>query len=193
MAWNDTVILFGKEVGISSIHGFGEHALDLTREQIAALGDDLPKVVEWFMNEGREWCLVRDWGHASYDRQFFTGDELAVIYNSKYADDYDKWRCFNDPPPTPREERRRKPKKPGYVYLIRADNGYYKIGRTVNPAARLETLEVRLPFPIEALHIVSCQDMTGTEKELHAKFQDKRKDGEWFALTDEDVEYIKSL
>lgn len=91
-----------------------------------------------------------------------------------------------------REERRKK-RAPGFVYLIRSETGYYKIGRTVNPENRIRTFSVRLPFRIEYEHLIKCADQIALEKELHTKFADKRIDGEWFELTPDDVAYIKSL
>lgn len=90
-------------------------------------------------------------------------------------------------PPTP-------PKQvPGFVYLVRSTTGYYKIGRTKNPDSRIKMFEVKLPFEIELEVLIPTIDMNRLEAELHLRFADKRGQGEWFALTPEDVEYIKGL
>lgn len=81
----------------------------------------------------------------------------------------------------------------GYVYLVKADNGYYKIGRTVDPSDRIRTFGIKLPFRVEYEHVIKTDDMVGLERGLHEQFADKRADGEWFALSDEDVRYIKLL
>jgi hypothetical protein len=41
--------------------------------------------------------------------------------------------------------------------------------------------------------MIQTSDMRELERMLHARFADKRVDGEWFILTPEDVEYIKGL
>lgn len=82
---------------------------------------------------------------------------------------------------------------PGYVYLLKAENGYYKIGRTKSPKDRIKTFGVKLPFKVEFEHLIQTDDMEGLEAELHFTFADKRLDGEWFNLTSGDVEYIKAM
>ena len=83
---------------------------------------------------------------------------------------------------------------PGYVYLINEINGpHYKIGRSVNPEDRTKTFGIKLPYKIEYEALIPTTDMHNLEAELHARFADKRVDGEWFALEPADVDYIKSL
>jgi len=81
----------------------------------------------------------------------------------------------------------------GYVYLILADSGHYKIGRSVNPDDRMKTFQLTLPFEVEFEHIVQCDDMVMLERELHQRFDHQRVNGEWFDLSPDDVDYIKSL
>ena len=186
--------LFWKEKEFGMIDG----SLLLSKEQVKELGDDLPSVIDWFMSDDAEdYSLVQKWRDCGYDKQFFEPQEIEKIYNSRFADDDDKYYCFHDVRAERRaaEKQNPKPKKqhPGYVYLIRAENGYYKIGRAKNYQERIERLEVKLPFSIEPLHILQCVDMVESERALHIKFQDKRVNGEWFALTPEDVEYIKNM
>lgn len=83
--------------------------------------------------------------------------------------------------------------RPGFVYLIRSASGYYKIGRTKNPDDRIATFSVKLPFEVEYEHLIETTDMYQLEKDLHARFADRRVNGEWFDLTDDDVAYVKSL
>lgn len=96
---------------------------------------------------------------------------------------------------TPLTEITEKPKAlRGYVYLLKMVNGeYYKIGRTKNYQNRLETFGVKLPFPVEYEYILQAKDMYQLERELHQRFADKRVGGEWFALSQADIDYIKSL
>lgn len=93
------------------------------------------------------------------------------------------------PPPIPTPTSR----NPGYVYLLQSPTGAYKIGRTINPANRLKTFTVKLPFEVEYICTIKTPDMVALEQELHARFASKRINGEWFALNDEDIAYIKGL
>lgn len=86
-----------------------------------------------------------------------------------------------------------KRKSDGYVYLLMSPTGHYKIGHTREPKVRMKTFEIKLPFEVEFAHLIPTPDRFKLEKELHQKFADRRVNGEWFALTDADVLYIKSL
>lgn len=81
----------------------------------------------------------------------------------------------------------------GYVYLIRASTGHYKIGRTKDISNRFNFFVVKLPFEIELIHHFEVDDMREAEAKLHEKYKAKRVNGEWFNLTDEDVTFIKSI
>lgn len=90
-------------------------------------------------------------------------------------------------------EQKKHPRR-GYVYLLNEVNGdHYKIGRTRNPDNRIRTFSVKLPYQVEYTHLIETDDMYTLEAELHARFDHCRVDGEWFALTPADVDYIKSL
>lgn len=80
-----------------------------------------------------------------------------------------------------------------FVYLLQSPTGAYKIGRTKNPADRLRTFGVLLPFEVEYVCVIETTDMYTLERNLHTKFTDKNINGEWFALTEDDVAYIKGL
>jgi hypothetical protein len=80
----------------------------------------------------------------------------------------------------------------GYVYLIWSQYGY-KIGKAVNVKSRTKLFEVKLPFPIRVEHYARFSDYTQAERSLHLHFHEKRMEGEWFALSEEDVAFIKTL
>jgi hypothetical protein len=94
-----------------------------------------------------------------------------------------------------RSNRQPEPKKqhPGYVYLLKSDSGLYKISRTSKIADRVSWFTTKLPFKVELIHSFKCENMVETERQLHERFSDKQHTGEWFNLSDEDVEYIKGL
>lgn len=81
----------------------------------------------------------------------------------------------------------------GFVYLIQYPTGAYKIGRTTNPKDRMKTFSVKLPFEVEYVCVLETDDMYGLESQLHNRFAQNRVNGEWFALTPDEVEYIKGL
>ena len=82
----------------------------------------------------------------------------------------------------------------GYVYLLKAADGSYKIGKTVNTKSRKRTFDVRLPFKVEYVHTIETDDMHSLEKALHKQFAASRLRGsEFFALAPEDVQFIISL
>lgn len=92
------------------------------------------------------------------------------------------------------EEARKNAPDPGYVYLIKAETGIYKIGRTTQLNQRITRFETNLPLAIELIHTINCQYHKRAEKHLHAKYAEKRIQGtEWFNLAPEQVEEIKAI
>ncbi|MEK5109916.1 GIY-YIG nuclease family protein, partial [Cytobacillus sp. FSL K6-0129] len=51
---------------------------------------------------------------------------------------------------------------------------------------------VKLPFEWDYIKIVESKDYSLTEQLLHDKFSDKRVNGEWFDLSDEDISDIEN-
>lgn len=79
------------------------------------------------------------------------------------------------------------------IYLIEC-KGYYKIGKTscsIND--RLASLQTGNPFPLNVIANIVRTDSSGLELYLHNKFRHKRVRGEWFNLSNSDIEYIKNL
>lgn len=82
-----------------------------------------------------------------------------------------------------------------YVYLIQDTSitGYFKIGKTNHPSRRMNEFGVKLPMDLVIVHIIPCENMSQLESRLHNRFALKRVRGEWFSLSSEDIDYIKSL
>lgn len=80
----------------------------------------------------------------------------------------------------------------GYVYLFQCGD-QYKIGYSKTPVKRRQQFRTGSPFPVKTVHLLRTVYYRQIEKQLHYQFADKRKQGEWFALDDADVAYIKSL
>ena len=90
------------------------------------------------------------------------------------------------------------PSKPdaiiGYVYLLRSENGFYKIGRATSVDMRLSTIQRSFPIEIKLVHCFRSQDYVAAEKYLHLRYHEYRPDRtEWFALPDWAIEYIQDL
>jgi len=80
--------------------------------------------------------------------------------------------------------------KGGHVYLLSSKELGFKIGRTIDVGRRLQELIQTLDTQIEVVCSGWFDDCAMAEMSLHEYFRDKRKSGEWFALSESDVEYI---
>lgn len=80
----------------------------------------------------------------------------------------------------------------GYVYLLKhGSRREYKIGKTNDPVRREGELGIQLPEKCQPVHYIKTDDPAGVEAYWHNRFRDKRKEGEWFALTPQDVKAFK--
>lgn len=79
----------------------------------------------------------------------------------------------------------------GYVYLLKSGD-HYKIGRSKDVPGRINQIGTKLPLPVEFICSIKTSDCVAEERLWHATFQNKRTNGEWFALTPVDVLKIKS-
>jgi hypothetical protein len=80
----------------------------------------------------------------------------------------------------------------GFVYLLRHGSRHeYKIGCTYNPLRREGEIEIQLPEKLQPVHYIKTDDPSGVENYWHRRFADKRKEGEWFALSADDLRAFK--
>ena len=79
----------------------------------------------------------------------------------------------------------------GQVYLLKAENGLYKIGFSRKLDERMHAIKKAIPMKLELVYHHYRRFGQEAELELHRFFTNKRVQGEWFTLDDEDVQYFK--
>lgn len=78
----------------------------------------------------------------------------------------------------------------GFVYLMKSGR-FFKIGRSNAAGRRFYELGLRLPEPVQSVHVIPTDDPPGIEAYWHKRFAAKRKNGEWYALDSKDVAAFK--
>jgi hypothetical protein len=78
----------------------------------------------------------------------------------------------------------------GYVYLLKVSR-HFKIGRSSSFERRSRQLAIQLPERAETVHVIRTDDPVGIELYWHRRFEAKRKNGEWFELSAEDVKAFR--
>ena len=81
----------------------------------------------------------------------------------------------------------------GWVYLIAADNDLCKIGHTDDVYKRFSNLVAMNAAGLALRHSIYSMNRMRAEKYLHDTFSNKRSHGEWFRLTNEDIEWIRGI
>jgi predicted GIY-YIG superfamily endonuclease len=82
--------------------------------------------------------------------------------------------------------------KPGYIYIVECE-GLYKIGITKNVKKRISGMTTGNPFEIQVIKARIVQACRENEKMMHNKFRCKNKSGEWFDLSDNDLELASKM
>ena len=79
----------------------------------------------------------------------------------------------------------------GIVYLVEA-YGLFKIGYTTNFKKRIQSLSTQMPCPLKVIFYLTVNQAKKMESTLHLAFKDKRKHGEWFQLSPQEIRIIQS-
>lgn len=77
------------------------------------------------------------------------------------------------------------------VYLIRGNDGRYKIGISKNPKQRLGPVQTGNPDKLTVIEVYPSENAFKIETALHNRFSHVRQEGEWFDLSiTEEVNFI---
>lgn len=83
------------------------------------------------------------------------------------------------------------PTSSGFIYVVTfldsASKKHYKIGMAKHIDQRISSLQTGNPFRLNIDLCFYVKNMAHTEGEIHKNYGCKRIDGEWFALSDDDV------
>lgn len=82
----------------------------------------------------------------------------------------------------------------GFIYVFRCEK-YYKIGKTTRDDVqhRLKECQTGSPFEIVIHHVIYVDDATLAEGYLHRRLAKQRVRGEWFRLTEKQLEWLCEL
>ncbi len=82
----------------------------------------------------------------------------------------------------------------GFVYLALMKMGNakrYKVGKAVLTARRIDQISIQLPEDLSLVHYITTDDAFGIEAYWHKRFLEKNTKGEWFMLSQSDVNAFK--
>lgn len=118
--------------------------------------------------------------------EFAKSGGLGKFAKEKWDEENSSLPNFIHTPKQPKKKER------GFVYLIES-GGAYKIGKSKSLTSRAYQFAATMPHRVTLIHSIESDNYGDIETELHEHFQDKRLNGEWFALSSDDVEYIKAI
>jgi hypothetical protein len=79
-----------------------------------------------------------------------------------------------------------------YLYIVRcADTDFYKVGISkINPRYRLAQLQTGCPYELTMQHLFKCAAPEALEIEVHGVLAQHHVRGEWFELTEGELEAL---
>lgn len=171
---------------------FAENGLSF--EAMGILAFALTKPEGWYTDEDVPDSVIDELVESGY-MAIHKSDEGYMIYSFSDSKNNESEPPTFDIASTKAPGRKTKPVLPksGYIYLVRElSESHVKIGKTRNIKDRVRTFSVKLPFKVETIHELLVKDMHDAEKVLHRHFSRSRVGGEWFELTDDDIDLIKT-
>ena len=79
-----------------------------------------------------------------------------------------------------------------FIYITGStETNIYKIGLSSNPEQRVKNINGSSNQKNDYQKIYEVHNMNLSEKSLHLKFKEQRLNGEWFKLTQEDLDWIE--
>ena len=102
------------------------------------------------------------------------------------------------PASVPQSEIHRLPAPPayrrdGYVYVAQSSHGPHKIGWARNVEDRMRRAREIVPFVLTPIVAIACDDAIRLEVRMHRCFASRRREGEWFDLTEQDIDTLLAL
>lgn len=83
---------------------------------------------------------------------------------------------------------------PGYVYAIQMEgHPVYKLGRCNSVPRRMSEIGIQLPFPYQLIFARKVKEPNKIETVLHRSLSWCRTNGEWFRLSNVQIEYLAAL
>ena len=77
--------------------------------------------------------------------------------------------------------------RPGYVYIVKC-RYFYKIGISQNAERRISGMKTDNPFPITTVKVKFVESYKDMEKHLHNRYIERNVTGEWFFLSDSELD-----
>ena len=81
----------------------------------------------------------------------------------------------------------------GFIYLARSADGKYKIGHSRDVRKRMQSLQTGVHKKLQLVAKVKTSNCSALERICHRRFAAKRLRGEWFNLTENDIQWVKGL
>lgn len=173
---NEEEIIFGNfSIGREEGLEFKDLKIEMRLEDFCGLSENESRLLKLWLEQNAEIYL-----RAEYQKRVEKEEKQEEERRKRHAEEK-------------RQKKENPTKKEGYVYLVGADNGLFKIGKSKNVDGRVMEFGVKLPVKTWLVHSFKSNQYDKAELTLHEVFKEKRSHGEWFALDKDDVEYVVSI